>query len=78
MSSKVKVAVLGTGSLGKEHARAFSKIESDYETPTRHETFSVTTGVVRGASQPRAVERGTPCWTATSTFLALQTNSRSR
>jgi len=36
------------GGLGltKEHARIFSKLEAEYETPTRHETFSVTTGLI--------------------------------
>ena len=36
------------GGLGltAEHARAFSKLESEYVTPTRHETFSVTTGLI--------------------------------
>ena len=32
--------------LSKEYARAFSKLESHYETPTRHETFSVTIGLI--------------------------------
>jgi alkylation response protein AidB-like acyl-CoA dehydrogenase len=36
------------GGLGltKEHARAFGKLEQLFVTPTRHETFSVTTGLI--------------------------------
>ncbi len=32
--------------LSKEYARAFGKLEAQYETPTRHETFGVTTGLI--------------------------------
>ncbi len=36
------------GGLGltKEFARAFAKLEAGYQTPSRHETFSVTTGLI--------------------------------
>jgi alkylation response protein AidB-like acyl-CoA dehydrogenase len=32
--------------LGKEHGRAFARLESEYETPGGHETISVTTGLI--------------------------------
>ena len=32
--------------LATEHARAFARLESGYSVPTRHETFSVTTGLI--------------------------------
>ena len=32
--------------LSKEHARAFGALERNYRVPTRHETFSVTTGLI--------------------------------
>jgi alkylation response protein AidB-like acyl-CoA dehydrogenase len=36
------------GGLGltKDHARAFAKLEGSFQTPDRHETFSVTTGLI--------------------------------
>ena len=42
--------------LSKEYARAFSKLESQYETPTRHETFGVTVGLIA----PTIAKFGTP------------------
>ncbi|QDU31361.1 hypothetical protein ETAA8_65170 [Anatilimnocola aggregata] len=39
---------------------------------------NVTTGAALGASQPRAVDRGTPRRTAASMLLVLQTISRRR
>jgi alkylation response protein AidB-like acyl-CoA dehydrogenase len=40
-----KVAYGGLG-LTKEHARAYSRLEAGFQTPDRHETFSVTTGLI--------------------------------
>ncbi len=37
---------IGGLGLSKEHAFAFSALESEYATPGRHETFSVTTGLI--------------------------------
>ena len=36
------------GGLGltREHARLFGRLEAEYVTPTRHELFSVTTGLI--------------------------------
>lgn len=42
--------------LSKEHARAFARLESDYAVPTRHETFSVTTGLVAPTVQAYGTE----------------------
>jgi alkylation response protein AidB-like acyl-CoA dehydrogenase len=39
-------AEFGGMGLTKDHARAFSKLEQLFDTPTRHETFSVTTGLI--------------------------------
>ncbi len=47
---------IGGLGLGKEHAYAFSALESEYVTPGRHETFSVTTGLI----SPTVDRFGTP------------------
>ena len=56
--------------LGKEHARAFSKIESEYKTPTRHETCSVTTGLIA----PTIARFGTPDQKARFVSMFLRTD----
>ncbi len=42
--------------LGKEFAKAYAELESGYEIPSRHETFSVTTGLIA----PTIERFGTP------------------
>jgi alkylation response protein AidB-like acyl-CoA dehydrogenase len=42
--------------LGKEYAKAYAELESAYQTPSRHETFSVTTGLIA----PTVERFGTP------------------
>ena len=56
--------------LTKEHARAFGKLEQLFDTPTRHESFSVTTGLIA----PTVREFGTPEQKDrhVSTFLAAR------
>jgi alkylation response protein AidB-like acyl-CoA dehydrogenase len=61
------------GGLGltKEYARAFSKLEAEYETPTRHETFSVTTGLIA----PTIAKFGTPEQKAKFVSMFLKTEA---
>ena len=61
------------GGLGltKEYARTFSKLESEYETPTRHETFSVTTGLIA----PTIAKFGTPEQKAKFVAMFLKTEA---
>ncbi len=57
--------------LSKEYARAFAKLESEYETPTRHETFSVTTGLIA----PTIAKFGTPEQKAKFVAMFLKTDA---
>ena len=64
------VAFGGLG-LPKEYARAFSRLENGYETPTRHETFSVTTGLIA----PTVARFGTPEQQARFVSMFLRTDA---
>jgi alkylation response protein AidB-like acyl-CoA dehydrogenase len=56
--------------LSKEHARAFSRLEADYEIPPAHETISVTTGLMA----PTVNLFGTPEQKAQHTASFLRTD----